>query len=48
MSKSDFDTILWLSCLLATAIGIGFWQHSIGLGVAVFFGTMTYLFHRAR
>ena len=48
MSKSDFDTLAWLFCLSVTSVGIGMWQHSIGLGLAVFFGTLTYLFHRAR
>ena len=48
MNKSDFDTVAWLFCLTATSVGIAFWQHSAGLGFAVFFGTLTYLFHRAR
>jgi hypothetical protein len=48
MSRSDFDTAAWLFCLTATCVGIGFWQHSVGLACAAFFGTLTYLFHRAR
>jgi len=47
-TKEDLNVAVWLLSLVAASIGVGMWQHSIGLGIAVFFGTLVYLFHRER
>lgn len=45
-TQSDFDTVIWVVCLILASISFGWWMHSIGAGLFLFFAVLSWLFVR--